>query len=137
MDECHNAGTCDPATGLCDNPAKPDDAPCKNASTGNAGTCQVGICVSNKDAPEPCQVDSECPTLFECIEGKCQPVTKGPLDSIPGCGCSHVGDNGTSSQTSPFALLALGVFFARKRCAKNRRVELYIGNAEGGEETKP
>src|SRR5262249_39767564 len=28
IDECHAAGTCDPATGACSTPTKPDGAPC-------------------------------------------------------------------------------------------------------------
>ncbi len=41
LDECHDAGTCDPATGQCDAPVKPDGAPCSN------GVCQGGACVGN------------------------------------------------------------------------------------------
>jgi hypothetical protein len=45
LDQCHNAGTCDPATGNCDNPAKPDGTVCTdgNQCTG-PDTCQGGIC---------------------------------------------------------------------------------------------
>jgi hypothetical protein len=44
-DQCHDAGTCDPGTGLCSNPAKPDGTacddgnPCTNADHCTAGTC--------------------------------------------------------------------------------------------------
>ncbi len=119
IDQCHDIGTCDSATGLCSNPAKPDDAPCTDLSTGNGGTCQAGLCVSNVEPlPKPCTTDTECPTLFECIEGKCQPVTKGPLDSIAGCGCSTPGERSSSSRSASLALIALGAFFARKRRVK-------------------
>src|SRR5439155_136303 len=44
-DQCHVAGTCDPATGTCSTPAKPDGATCDDGNactrtdTGHAGTC--------------------------------------------------------------------------------------------------
>ena len=38
LDACHAAGTCDPSTGACSNPALPDGSPCPG------GTCQVGAC---------------------------------------------------------------------------------------------
>ncbi|TMA43559.1 MAG: hypothetical protein E6J81_15855, partial [Deltaproteobacteria bacterium] len=45
LDQCHVAGTCDPASGTCSNPAKADGAAC---SDGNActqtDTCQAGTC---------------------------------------------------------------------------------------------
>jgi hypothetical protein len=37
-DQCHDVGTCDPATGVCSNPAKQDGAPCAG------GICQAGVC---------------------------------------------------------------------------------------------
>lgn len=37
-DSCHEAGTCDPATGSCSSPAKPDGTPCE------LGTCTAGKC---------------------------------------------------------------------------------------------
>src|SRR5439155_704926 len=44
-DQCHVAGTCDPSTGVCSNPAAPDGTAC---SDGNActrtDTCQAGAC---------------------------------------------------------------------------------------------
>src|SRR5439155_517578 len=43
-DQCHDAGTCDPATGACSNPAKPDGAACNdgNACT-RSGACQATL----------------------------------------------------------------------------------------------
>ncbi len=38
LDECHEAGACDPTTGVCDNPARQDGTPC------SLGTCQAGEC---------------------------------------------------------------------------------------------
>jgi len=42
LDECHEVGTCNPATGQCDNPAKPDGA-----------TCAAGVCTAGTCGPEP------------------------------------------------------------------------------------
>ncbi len=39
-DECHEFGTCDPASNTCFNPAKPDGEPC------SGGTCAAGVCVA-------------------------------------------------------------------------------------------
>src|SRR4029077_6422936 len=44
-DQCHQAGTCDPATGSCSNPTATDGTPCND---GNACTqtdaCHGGLC---------------------------------------------------------------------------------------------
>jgi MYXO-CTERM domain-containing protein len=39
LDECHSAGTCDTATGVCTDPRKVDGSPCTN------GSCQGGTCI--------------------------------------------------------------------------------------------
>jgi hypothetical protein len=60
-DQCHDAGVCDPATGTCSNPARPDGSAC---SDGNActqvDTCQGGSCVGAASVtctpPGPCHV---------------------------------------------------------------------------------
>jgi WD40 repeat protein len=41
VDECHDAGTCDSKTGMCDQAAKPDGAPCSD------GTCEGGVCTGD------------------------------------------------------------------------------------------
>ena len=44
-DQCHTVGVCDPGTGVCSNPAKPDGSPCDD---GNPNTqndqCTGGVC---------------------------------------------------------------------------------------------
>jgi MYXO-CTERM domain-containing protein len=45
LDECHQAGTCDPATGACTNPAKPNGTACSK------GTCSGGQCSAGGVAP--------------------------------------------------------------------------------------
>ncbi len=41
--QCHEAGTCDPATGLCSAPEKPWDAAC-DSGTEYPGFCRAGVC---------------------------------------------------------------------------------------------
>jgi hypothetical protein len=69
-DQCHVAGTCDPATGLCSDPAKPDGTSCHD---GNACTtddvCTDGTCGGTPVA---------CPVCQECGGGICQPVISDP-----------------------------------------------------------
>ena len=68
LDECHVAGTCDPATGACSNPNAADGTPCE----GGAGTCQSGACVLNPNV---------CTDIFVCNGG-----TQG-CSNNPGCFC--------------------------------------------------
>jgi hypothetical protein len=64
-DQCHVAGTCDPATGVCSNPAAPNGTSC---SDGNActqtDTCQAGACAGSNPvicvAPDQCHVAGVC-----------------------------------------------------------------------------
>ncbi|MBZ5640114.1 MAG: hypothetical protein LAO51_15315 [Acidobacteriia bacterium] len=62
LDQCHDAGVCNPATGACSNPVKADGAGC---SDGNACTvndsCTAGVCGGTSyscDDSNPCTVDS-------------------------------------------------------------------------------
>jgi MYXO-CTERM domain-containing protein len=79
-DPCHAAGTCDPTTGLCPNPTKPDGSVC---SDGNACTqldmCQAGACVAG--AAVQCPVPGPCHDLGACdpASGTCSnpPKTDG------------------------------------------------------------
>lgn len=44
-DQCHDAGTCDPNTGQCSNPAKSDGAPCDDGDACTTGdVCAAGVC---------------------------------------------------------------------------------------------
>lgn len=45
LDQCHTAGTCDPSTGKCPNPAKPDGTDCDDgASVTRSDVCVQGVC---------------------------------------------------------------------------------------------
>jgi hypothetical protein len=64
-DQCHVAGTCDPATGACSNPVAPNGTTC---SDGNActvsDTCQSGACTAG--APKTCAASDQCHVAGTC-----------------------------------------------------------------------
>src|SRR5439155_16786856 len=74
-DQCHDAGTCDPATGTCSNPATPDGTACHdgNACT-RTDTCQAGLCAGTSTG------------------------TRAPADQ---CADSGTGDSATSTISNP------------------------------------
>ena len=69
LDQCHDAGTCNPSTGQCSNPAKSDGTFCNdgNACT-QIDTCQAGSCVGS--APVVCTASDQCH-----FAGTCNPST--------------------------------------------------------------
>jgi streptogramin lyase len=49
-DQCHDVGTCDPATGTCSDPSKPDGSTCDDADACTLGdSCQAGVCAAGTD----------------------------------------------------------------------------------------
>lgn len=65
QDVCHDAGVCNPQTGACDNPAKPDGTPCSDGSAcSQTDTCQAGACVGDNPVvcppPDPCHESGVC-----------------------------------------------------------------------------
>src|SRR5262249_4550628 len=69
LDQCHDAGTCDPATGTCSNPSKADGVTCNdgNACT-QSDTCQAGACTAANPVV--------CTALDQCHDaGTCDPAT--------------------------------------------------------------
>ena len=69
QDQCHAAGTCDPATGVCSNPARANGVACDdgNACT-RADTCQAGACIGAN--PVACTAQDQCH-----VAGVCDPAT--------------------------------------------------------------
>ncbi len=71
-DACHDAGSCDPATGACSNPAKADGTSCND---GNACTqtdrCQAGVCTDMN--PVVCVALDQCHAAGICnpASGSC------------------------------------------------------------------
>src|SRR5207247_1226463 len=68
-DQCHDAGTCDPATGVCPNPVKPDGAACSDGDAcTQADTCQAGACTGGN--PVACTAQNQCH-----VAGVCDPAS--------------------------------------------------------------
>ena len=68
-DQCHTAGTCNPATGTCSNPAKPDGTSCNDGNPcTQTDTCVAGVCVGGN--PKSCTASDQCHTA-----GTCNPAT--------------------------------------------------------------
>jgi len=67
LDQCHDAGTCSPATGACSNPNKAMGSPCDDGDAcTQTDACVSGMCVG--------QSPVTCPPPDECHEpGTCQP----------------------------------------------------------------
>ena len=63
-DACHDPGTCNPTSGICENaPAKPDDTPCDDGNLCTVGeACLVGACIggSPPDLDGDAHVDGRC-----------------------------------------------------------------------------
>jgi hypothetical protein len=82
--QCHNVGSCNPSTGVCSNPTKPDGSGCtdSNACT-QMDTCQAGVCASG--TPVVCTAQSQCHNV-----GACNPSTGVCSNPIrpDGSGCS-------------------------------------------------
>jgi hypothetical protein len=83
-DQCHDAGTCAPETGVCSNPASPDGVTCDdaNACTTN-DTCHAGVC-SGEGPASPAEVDNAL--MVTQIDG----VTTITWDSAAGSTTSDV-----------------------------------------------
>ena len=69
-DQCHLPGVCNPATGACSNPTKPDGAGCNDGNAcSQSDTCQAGVCVGSN--PVVCGALGPC---AECTRS-CHPAT--------------------------------------------------------------
>ena len=86
-DQCHDPGTCDPASGVCSNPPKPDGATCDDGNACTSGdACQRGVCVGAPvDDGTPCDDGNVCTSGDTCQHGVCVGGTSSCL--CPG-GCN-------------------------------------------------
>src|SRR5207245_582788 len=94
QDQCHDAGTCNPATGLCSNPSKADGTGCNDGDACTlSDTCQGGTCTAGNSVT--CTAQDQCHDA-----GTCNPATG--LCSNPskadGTGCND-GDACTLTDT--------------------------------------
>src|SRR5204862_3654134 len=77
LDQCHDAGTCDPANGTCSNPSKAEGATCSDGNgCTQTDTCQAGACVGTN--PVVCAALDQCHVAGVCdpANGTCSNPTK-------------------------------------------------------------
>ena len=84
-DACHVAGACDPATGACSSPAKPEGSACGSSACSPNDHCQGGVCV-----PGP---TTTCSASDAChLAGTCNPAT-GACSNPPAPAGTPCGDS--------------------------------------------
>ncbi|HWP05651.1 MAG TPA: hypothetical protein VNN72_07910, partial [Polyangiaceae bacterium] len=95
-DSCHDAGVCNPTTGACSNPEKPNGASCADGTLCNGSeTCQAGACASGAPPPvddgNPCTVDT-CDALTGVVHA--------PLAAGASCSNGNVCDGAETCDAS-------------------------------------
>ncbi|MFM8409900.1 MAG: hypothetical protein ACKOCT_06445, partial [Alphaproteobacteria bacterium] len=69
LDQCHVAGTCNPTSGACSNPDKPDGSACNDANAcTQSDACAAGTCTGSN--PVVCTPSDSCH-----VAGTCSPST--------------------------------------------------------------
>ena len=92
LDQCHDIGMCDPMTGICGNPDKPDGTSCSNGGVCKAGSCVPpncgnGIVENGEDCDDSNNNPSDCCSpscAFEDAATVCRPAA-GPCDLAESC----------------------------------------------------
>ncbi len=78
LDQCHVAGTCDPATGACSNPVKSAGSPCSDGMPCTAGDyCDsTGRCISGPllTRGTACPTPATCGQVCDGVSPYCQPA---------------------------------------------------------------
>ena len=116
-DQCHVAGTCDPTSGACSNPAKGDGSTCNdgNACT-RTDTCQAGACTGSN--PVTCTASDQCH-----MAGTCDPASGTCSNPSKADGSTCNGDstcvNGNCVLKSNSAACANGGECASSNCVSN------------------
>jgi hypothetical protein len=94
LDACHDAGTCDPQTGLCSNPPKQNGSSCNDGNPcTQTDTCQAGVCTGSNPVV--------CGALDQChVAGTCDPQTGACSNPVKqnGAACND-GDACTQTDT--------------------------------------
>ncbi|MBK8997394.1 MAG: hypothetical protein IPM35_16825 [Myxococcales bacterium] len=111
LDQCHVAGSCDPGTGVCSNPAKADGSAC---SDGDACTqtdsCQAGTCTGSN--PIVCTASDQChdPGICDSGTGVCSNPAKpdgSSCDDANACTQSDSCQAGSCTGSNPVVCTAL------------------------------
>ncbi|MDI1436440.1 kelch repeat-containing protein, partial [Polyangium sorediatum] len=88
LDACHEAGTCNPASGMCSNPAKADGSACDDGSAcTKTDQCTAGVCTGM--APVECAPLDACHEAGTCnaMSGMCSNPAKPDGTPCPGGVC--------------------------------------------------
>jgi hypothetical protein len=120
-DQCHLAGTCAPASGLCSNPAKANGTACNDANLcTQTDTCQSGACAGTN--PVVCTASNACH-----LAGTCSPATGNCSNPAApdGTGCSDANactttdacQSGTCVGANPVVCTPLDVCHAAGTCS--------------------
>ncbi|MBN2574431.1 MAG: hypothetical protein JXP73_07685 [Deltaproteobacteria bacterium] len=109
-DQCHDAGVCNPATGVCSNPSKPNGTSCNdgNACT-QTDTCQGGACTGGN--PVACVASDQCHDVGVCdpATGTCSNPAKADgtvCDDGDACTQTDACQGGTCTGGNPVACAA-------------------------------
>ena len=96
QDQCHTTGVCEPSSGLCANPPKPDGNACEDGNLCTRGdACTAGACSAG--TPTACVAIDECHAAGVCAPatGSCStPI----LDDGTGCNDGSACTNGDICQ---------------------------------------
>ena len=91
-DQCHVAGTCNPSTGTCSNPAAGNGTACNDGNAcSQTDTCQSGVCVGSN--PVVCTPSDQCHVAGTCdpSTGTCSnPAANDGTSCNDGNGCTQI-----------------------------------------------
>ena len=119
-DQCHQVGTCNPATGVCSNPQKPNGSSCddSNACT-QLDSCQSGTCVGSN--PIVCTASDQCHQVGTCnpATGVCSNPQKpngSSCDDNNACTTGDTCQSGSCASGTPVTCTALDQCHAAGTC---------------------
>lgn len=162
LDECHDAGLCDSATGMCSNPAKPNGTTCSdgNACTINdrciAGTCNsggampcaaldqchiAGVCdsttgaCSNPEKPEGtiCDDGNLCTVKDNCIAGACIAGAATTCSALDECHDAGLCDSATGACSNP--IKPNGSMCSKGQCLDGACIPVSSSSSSSGSST--
>jgi hypothetical protein len=149
-DQCHTAGACDSATGVCSNPVKKDGTACVDGSLcTQTDTCQAGNCTGSN--PVVCSALDQCHDAGTCdaTTGVCSDPAKTdntPCDDSKACtsadkcvkgvcGGAGVTCNDGISCTVDSCQEPSGCNYDQSKCGCAKDADCNDGNACNGAET--
>jgi hypothetical protein len=126
LDSCHEAGTCDPTTGTCSDPRKPNGIAC-----GSSGRCENGSCIGQTTAEGGAGGETGGPVA---TTGSGASVADGGVFARDpgGCACSLPGQRRAGGALGSLLLAAISLAGLSRR----RRQLLGYRNSPGSLSTK-